>query len=58
MIYENDITWKRDLPETVLPEQEYRLVFFFFFKQRMPLKALSITVFNPLLNRINQLFKK
>ncbi len=29
MIYENDITWKRDLPETVLPEQEYRLGFFF-----------------------------
>ncbi len=30
MIYENEVTWKRDvlLPETVIPEQEYRLDFF------------------------------
>ncbi len=32
MIYENEVSWKRDvlLPETALPEQEYRLGFSFF----------------------------
>lgn len=51
MIYENDITWKRDvpLPGTVLPEQEYRLGFFFFASQsfvHVVFKPLTLTVFS------------